>query len=211
MDRPKGISSGEAMRWNEDVNRRRLEHHERRCAEDAMYRKAYEYQQAEQRRMWEQMQKPLAHILAAEAQERCVAGKTKDDHDVMVPISCAAHQMPEHVEHQTVNDCMKDADKPQHIKTHVLSPLIRGGYKAGIKEKENIAAIEAYQRMSDAEKVAAGGNALAMGLIGMMFTCPDALQQRMKELEELKPYLDEIRETDKRFRDEEIKLSGFEW
>ena len=51
----------------------------------------------------------------------------------------------------------------------------------------------------------------AMGLIGMMFTCPDALQRRMKELEELKPYLDEIRETDKRFRDEEIKLSGFEW
>jgi hypothetical protein len=47
-----------------------------------------------------------------------------------------------------------------------------------------------------------------MGLIGMMFTCPDALQRRMKEL---KPYLDEIRETDKRFRSEEIKLSGFEW
>ena len=45
----------------------------------------------------------------------------------------------------------------------------------------------------------------------MMFTCPDALQQRMKELEELNPYLDEIRETDKRFIDEEIKLSGFEW
>lgn len=198
MDRPRPISSGEAMRWNEDVNRRRLEHHERRCAEDAMYRKAYEYQQAEERRMWEQMHKPFAEILAAEAQQRCVAGKTKDDHDVMVPISCAAHQMPENVEHQTVNDCMKDADRPQRIKTH----------EEVLRER---AAMEAYQRMSDAEKVAAGGNALVMGLIGMMFTCPDALQQRMKELEELKPYLDEIRETDKRFRDEEIKLSGFEW
>ena len=33
----------------------------------------------------------------------------------------------------------------------------------------------------------------------------------MKELEELKSYLDEIRETDKRFRNEEIRLSGFEW
>lgn len=198
MDRPRGISSGEAMRWNEDVNRRRLEHHERRCAEDAMYRKAYEYQQAEERRMWEQMHKPFAEILAAEAQQRCVAGKTKDDHDVMVPISCAAHQMPENVEVQTVNDCMKDADKPQRIKTH----------EEVLQER---AAMEAYQRMSDTEKVAAGGNALAMGLIGMMFTCPDALQQHMKELEELKPYLDEIRETDKRFRSEEIKLSGFEW
>lgn len=198
MNKPRSISSGEAMRWNEDVNRRRLEHHERRCAEDAMYRKAYEYQQAEERRMWEQMHKPFAEILAAEAQQRCVAGKTKDDHDVMVPISCAAHQMPENVEVQTVNDCMKDADKPQRIKTH----------EEVLQER---AAIEAYQRMSDAEKVAAGGNALAMGFIGMMFTCPDALQRRMKELEELKPYLDEIRETDKRFRNEEIKLSGFEW
>jgi hypothetical protein len=211
MERPERMSSGEAMRWNEDVERRRREYHEQRCAEDAMYRKAYEYQQAEERRMWEQMHKPFAEILAAEAQQRCVADKTKDNHDVMVPISYAAHQMPENVEVQTVNDCMKDADKPQRIKTHVLSPLIRGGYKAGIKEKENIAAIEAYQRMSDAKKVAAGGNALAMGLIGMMFTCPDALQRRMKELEELKPYLDEIRETDERFRSEEIKLSGFEW
>jgi len=198
MDRPRPISSGEAMRWNKEVNRRRLAHHERRCAEDAMYRKAYEYQQAEERRMWEQMHKPFAEILAAEAHQRCVAGKTKDGHDVMVPVSCAAHQMPESVEHQTVNDCMKDADSPQRIKTQ----------EEVLRER---AAMEAYQRMSDAEKAAAGGNALAMGLIGMMFTCPDALQQRMKELEELKPYLDEIRETDKRFRDEEIKLSGFEW
>ena len=163
-----------------------------------MYRKAYEYQQAEEWRMWEQMHKPFAEILAAEAQQRCVAGKTKDDHDMMVPISCAAHQMSENVEVQTVNDCMKDADKPQRIKTH----------EEVLQER---AAMEAYQRISDAEKAAAGGNALAMGLIGMMFTCPDALQQRMKELEDMKPYLDEIRETDKRFRDEEIKLSGFEW
>lgn len=198
MDRPRPISSGEAMRWNEDVNRRRLKHHERRCAEDAMYRKAYEYQQTEERRMWEQMHKPFADILAAEAQQRCVTGKTKDGHDVMVPVSCAAHQMPDNVEHQTVNDCMKDADKPQRIKSH----------EEVLQER---AAMEAYQRMSDAEKVAAGGNSLAMGLIGMMFTCPDALQRRMKELEELKPYFDEIRETDKRFRSEEIKLSGFEW
>ena len=198
MERPERMSNGEAMRWNEDVERRRRKYHEQRCADDAMYRKAYEYQQAEERRVWEQMHKPFAEILAAEAQQRCVAGKTKDDHDVMAPISCAAHQMPENVEVQTVNDCMKDADKPQRIKTH----------EDVLQER---AAMEAYQRMSDAEKVAAGGNALAMGLIGMMFTCPDALQRRMKELEELKPYLDEIRETDKRFRNEEIKLSGFEW
>lgn len=186
------------MRWNEEVNRRRLEHHAKRCAEAPKYCKAYEHLQADERKIWEVMHKPFAEILAAEAQQRCVAGKTKDNHDVMVPIGCAAHQMPENVEVQTVNDCMKDADRPQRIKTH----------EEVLQER---AAMEAYQRMSDAEKVAAGGNALAMGLIGMMFTCPDVLQRRMKELEELKPYLDEIRETDKRFRDEEIKLSGFEW
>ena len=198
MDRPRPISSGEAMRWNEDVNRRRLAHHERRCAEDAMYRKAYEYLQTEERRMWENMHKHFAQMMEAEAEQRHVIGEIKDGHQVLVPIDCAAHQMPENIASQPVNDCMKDADKPQRIKTH----------EEVLREQ---AAMDAFSRMSDAEKVANGGNALAMGLIGMMFTCPDALQQRMKELEELKPYLDEIRETDKRFRDEEIKLSGFEW
>jgi hypothetical protein len=28
MDKPRGIGSGEAMRWNEDVERRRREYHE---------------------------------------------------------------------------------------------------------------------------------------------------------------------------------------
>ena len=156
MDRPRPISSGEAMRWNEDVNRRRLAHHERRCAEDDMYRKAYEYQQAEEQRMWEQMHKPLAQMLEAEAQQR-VQGKTKDGHDVMVPVSCAAHQMPESVEHQTVNDCMKDSDRPQRIKTH----------EEVLRER---AAMEGYQRMSDSERISAGGNAIAIGILSMMPT-----------------------------------------
>lgn len=114
-------------------------------------------------------------------------------------ISCGeAMRWNEDVERQTVNDCMKDSSKLQRVKNH----------EEVLQER---AAMEAYQRMSDAEKVVASGNALAMGLIDMMFACPDALQQHMKEMEELKPYLDEIRETDKRFRDEEIKFSGFEW
>ena len=198
MNKPRSISSGEAMRWNEDVNRRRLEHHERRCAEDAMYRKAYEYQQAEERRMWEQMHKPFSEILAAEARQRCVAGKTKDDHDVMVPVSCAAHQMPKSVEHQTVNDCMKDADKPQRIKTHeeVLQERV---------------AMEAFQQKSEIERLAAGGNVLAIAAIAMMFDDPEAMKRHIEELRAMKPYLDEIHETDQRFRNEEIKLSGFEW
>ena len=45
MDRPKGISSGEAMRWNADVEQRRRAYHERRCAEDPIYKRVYDRQQ----------------------------------------------------------------------------------------------------------------------------------------------------------------------
>ena len=45
MDRPKRISSGEAMRWNADVEQRRRAYHERRCAENPIYKRAYERQQ----------------------------------------------------------------------------------------------------------------------------------------------------------------------
>lgn len=45
MDRPRNISNGEAMRWNADVEHRRREYHERRCAEDPIYKRAYERRQ----------------------------------------------------------------------------------------------------------------------------------------------------------------------
>ncbi len=154
MERPKHISSGEAMRWNEDVNCRRLAYHEQRCAEDPMYRKAYEYLQAEERRMLELAHKPFAEAMAAEAELRSQFMKTKDGEKVFVPVSCPANQMPKSVESQPVNDCMKDADKPQRIKTH----------EEVLRER---AAMEAYQRMSDVEKVAASGNAIAMGLLAV--------------------------------------------
>ena len=32
MDKPERFGSGEAMRWNDDVERRRREYHEQRCA-----------------------------------------------------------------------------------------------------------------------------------------------------------------------------------
>jgi hypothetical protein len=198
MEKPRSISSGEAMRWNEDVNRRRLEHHERRCAEDAMYRKAYEYLIAEERLMWEQMHKPFAEAMAAEVELRSQFMKTKDGKEVFVPVSCPCHQMPESVEHQTVNDCMKDADKPQRVKTH----------EEVLQER---AAVEAFQQKSEIERLAAGGNVLAIAAIAMMFDDPEAMKRHIEELRAMKPYLDEIRETDKRFRNEEIKHSGFEW
>ena len=60
MDRPRDISSGEAMRWNEDVERRRREYHEQRCAENALYRRAYERQQEMRRRIQRQASEALS-------------------------------------------------------------------------------------------------------------------------------------------------------
>ena len=59
MERPERFSSGEAMRWNEDVERRRREYHDHRCAEDALYRRAYERQQEE----WQRIQRQAGEAL----------------------------------------------------------------------------------------------------------------------------------------------------
>ena len=73
MDRPRIISSGEAMRWNDDVERRRREYHEQRCAEDALYRRAYERLRKQRRRLQVQIGKSmvqLADAMNAECQQR---------------------------------------------------------------------------------------------------------------------------------------------
>ena len=62
MDRPRGISSGEAMRWNDDVERRRREYHEQRCAENALYRRAYERQQEMRRRIQRQASEAMTQL-----------------------------------------------------------------------------------------------------------------------------------------------------
>ena len=66
MARPRHISSGEAMHWNEDMNRRRLAYHQQRCAEDPMYRKAYEYLQEQERKMMkpQEMTNPISIPIA---------------------------------------------------------------------------------------------------------------------------------------------------
>ena len=53
------------MRWNEDVERRRREYHEHRCAEDALYRRAYERQQEEWRRIQRQAGEALTQLVDA--------------------------------------------------------------------------------------------------------------------------------------------------
>ena len=73
MERPERMSSGEAMRWNDDVERRRMEYHEHRCAEDALYRRAYERQQEERRRIQRQASEamtPLADAMHTDCMQR---------------------------------------------------------------------------------------------------------------------------------------------
>lgn len=73
MEKPRPISSGEAMRRNEDVERRRKEYHEQRCAENALYRRAYERMQEQRRLLQEQMGKSmvqLANAINSDCQQR---------------------------------------------------------------------------------------------------------------------------------------------
>lgn len=93
MDRPPKISSGEAMRWNADVERRRREYHERRCAEDPIYKRAYE----RQREMILRMQKMQSMSMAQ------LANAMSDD---------------EITKCQKVLNQMDTADQPQRLKTH---------------------------------------------------------------------------------------------
>lgn len=59
------MSSGDAMHWNNDVERRRREYHEHRCADDALYRRAYERQQEMRRRTQRQISEVLTQIADA--------------------------------------------------------------------------------------------------------------------------------------------------
>lgn len=166
MDRPRPISSsGEARAWNEDVERRRIAHHQRRCAEDAMYRKAYEYQLAEERRMQEQMSKSLVQIA-----------------DVM------------------------DAERQQRINSST-----EGDEKQPKEAVCKRPTMDEYMRRAESGRTDYFSRTLGLGILATMLADHGKLMQRMKEMDEMKPYLDEISETDKRFGDEKIQLSGFEW
>ena len=90
MDRPGHIDSGDVMRWNANVERRRREHHERRCSEDAVYRRAYERRQEMIQKMQSMASSQLANVMGQETNLR----------------------------HQKVSDQMAEAGKPQRVKTH---------------------------------------------------------------------------------------------
>lgn len=169
MNRPRNISSGEAMRWNEDVERRRMAYHEQRCAEDAMYRRAYERLQEDRRRLNEMIGKSMVQIADA------------------MNADCQ----------QRVNSVTEGVEQ-QPVRTH--EEVIR-----------DRALMDSVSR-NPVEWLAHGaGFGLGFAVAAMMFADGEKMQRRMKELEEERPYSEEIRRADEEFDREMICLSGFEW
>ena len=163
MERPERMSSGEAMRWNEDVERRRRQYHEHRCAEDALYRRAYERQQEERRRIQRQASEALTQLS-----------------DTM------------HTDCITENACCQPA------KTH----------EEVMREQ---ALMDSMSRNPTEWFAHSTGFGLGFAVAAMMFADHGKMQQRMKEMEEERPYLEEINRIDAQFDKEVIRMSGFEW
>ena len=174
MERPGGISSGEAMRWNADVERRRREHHARRCAEEPVYRRAYE-------RQLEMMQRIQKMTGVAFSQLTNAMGEAED-------AKCR----------QATNQTAVDG-QPQSVKSH--EEVMRD--RALVLER-----VEQYRK---AGAVGFGDCVLAAGILASILADGDKVKQYLEELEEEKPYAEEIRRTDREFDSELIRLSGFEW
>jgi hypothetical protein len=169
MEKPRSISSGEAMRWNEDVERRRKEYHEQRCAENALYRRAYERLQEQRRHLQETISKSmvqLADAMNADCQQR-------------------------------VNSVMDNVEQ-QPVKTH--EEVMR-----------NHALMDSVCKCSSEAMAHFTGFGFGFAVAAMMLVDGKRMNQRIMELAEERPYLEEIRRIDEEFDKEIIRLSGFEW
>lgn len=169
MDKPERFSSVEAMRWNDDVERRRREYHEQRCAEDALYRRAYERQQEMRRRIQRQCSEAMTQIADA------------------MHTDCM----------QRVNSITEDACC-QSVKTH----------EEVMREQ---ALMDSISRNPTEWFAHSTGFGLGFAVAAMMFADHGKMQQRMKEMEEERPYLEEINRIDAQFDNDIIHMSGFEW
>ena len=169
MEKPRRISSGEARAWNEEVERRRKLYHEHRCAEDAMYRRAYERLQEQRRRLNEMIGKNMVQLADA------------------MNVDCQ----------QRVNS-VTDGVEQQPIKTH----------EEVVRDRALMDSVSG----NHAEWLAHGaGFGLGFAVAAMMLADGEKMAQRLKELEEERPYAEEIRREDERFDKEIIRMSGFEW
>lgn len=169
MDRPRNISIGEAMRWNDDVERRRREYHEQRCAENALYRRAYERQQEMRRRIQRQASEAMTQLADA------------------MHTDCM----------QRVNSITEDACC-QPVKTH----------EEVMREQALMDSMSGNPTEWFAHSTGFG---LGFAVAAMMFADGEKMKRQMQEVEEERPYLEEINRIDAQFDNEIIRMSGFEW
>lgn len=169
MDRPERFGIGEVMHWNNDVERRRREYHEQRCAENALYRRAYERQQE----MWRRIQRQASEALTQLA-------------DAM-HTDCT----------QRVNSIAEDA-YCQPVKTH----------DEVMREQ---ALMDNMSRNQTEWFAHSTGFGLGFAVAAMMFADGEKMKRQMQEMEEERPYLEEINRVDALFDNEIICMSGFEW
>lgn len=169
MEKPRPISSDEAMRWNEDVERRRKEYHEQRCAENALYRRAYERLQEQRRLLQEQMGKSMVQLANA------------------INSDCQ----------QRVNSVMDNVDQ-QPIKTH--EEVMR-----------DCALMDSICKYPAEVMAHFTGFGLGSAVATMMLVDGKRMNQRIMELAEELPYLEEIHKANEKFARELICMNGFEW
>jgi uncharacterized DUF497 family protein len=152
-----------ALEWNADVERRRREHHERRCAEDPVYKRAYEREQELKRRIQKMHSMAMAQL-----------------QDIGTE--------PENVKCQQAKEAVEE---PQRVMTHEEAMQMR----AMLKE------------LRDRNLRKCG---LHLSEIAEILTDPGVVH-RLEEMAQEAEAAQEIRSTDKRFDEELIRMSGFEW
>lgn len=184
MKKPHNITRGEAMAWNNDVERRRKEYHEQRCAADPIYRRVYMRQREQFRRMCEdnaKLQRKMAEIMWA-----------------AIPSGCRH------------TDCQKAARQMENVSSQPVKSIQEEDTKQMRCHEEIIRERSLMEIMDGAQDHSTMQMAFALGVMGMMFRNPEEIKQRLEQAKEEQPYIDEIYKVDKDFDREIIRMSGFE-
>lgn len=117
MERLRVIDSGEAMRWNADVERRRRAYHERRCAEDPIYKRAYDRYQEMQQRLQKMNSLAMAQLQNAMAEADLT--KCSQMTDQLTELE-AKQKVKSHIEVMQERQALMDKMEKRHRDSHVF-------------------------------------------------------------------------------------------
>ncbi len=184
MNKPQNITIGEAMAWNNDVERRRKEYHERRCAEDPIYRRVYMRQREQFRKM------------------------CKDNAKVQMTM---AEIMFDAIPFGFHTDCQKVTNQMENVESQPVQSIQEEDKRQIRRHDEIMFERSLMETMHAGHDRSTMQMAFAFGMMGMMFRNPEEVKQRLVRSKEEQPYIDEIYRVDKDFDNEIIRMSGFEW